>query len=115
MTASSLGIPLVEFGDGDESKTRYASETGKLLREGYNKVSFFSMAFHPAHTHSFLGANISIQYLTNGQPFCIRNHADPSRPFVFLPVRYMEEVRNAPQDKLSLPLYTEKVGLFFRI
>lgn len=25
----------------------------------------------------------------------------------------MEEVRNAPQDKLSLPLYTEKVGLSF--
>lgn len=25
----------------------------------------------------------------------------------------MEEVRNAPQDRLSLPLYTEKVGLSF--
>lgn len=56
-----------------------------------------------------------MQYLKNGQSFCMRNHADPSRPFVFFPVRYMEEVRNAPQDILSLPLYTEKVGLPYLI
>ncbi|KAI3390271.1 hypothetical protein diail_10727, partial [Diaporthe ilicicola] len=87
VTTSSLGISLVEFGDGDESKTRYASDTGKLLREGYDR------------------------YLKNGKPFYMRNHADPSRPFVFLPVQYMEEVRNAPQDKLSLPLYTEKASI----
>lgn len=43
----------------------------------------------------------------------MRNLADPGLPSVFLPLRYMVEVRNAPQDKLSLPLYTEKVSIEF--
>lgn len=38
MRTPSLGIPLVEFGDGDESKLRYTNETGKLLKIGYDKV-----------------------------------------------------------------------------
>lgn len=38
MTTPSLDIPLVEFGDGDESKLRYANETGNLLKKGYDKV-----------------------------------------------------------------------------
>lgn len=57
-TASSLGIPLVEFGDGDESKTRYASETGKLLREGYERVRSVS--------HTVLSCSImKLQILTS--------------------------------------------------
>lgn len=37
-----MGIPLVEFGHGDKSKTRYATETGKLLEEGYDRVRSLS-------------------------------------------------------------------------
>lgn len=36
----SLDIPLVGFGDGDESKLRYTNETGKLLRKGYDEVCY---------------------------------------------------------------------------
>lgn len=39
MPTPSLDIPLVEFGDGDESKLRYTNETGRLLRKAYDKVS----------------------------------------------------------------------------
>ncbi|KAI0842522.1 cytochrome P450 [Hypoxylon sp. FL0890] len=76
--AKSLpGIPLVEF-DGDNSRERYTSDVGSLLSKGYE-------------TH-----------IRHGQPFCIRDFLNPDRPRVFLPVKYMEELRNAPQDKLSI-------------
>lgn len=37
-TTPLLNVPLVEFGDGDESKLRYTNETGTLLKKGYDKV-----------------------------------------------------------------------------
>lgn len=49
------------------------------------------------------------QYTKNGQPFAIRNASDPRRPVAILPLRYLEEVKNAPQSKLSFPLFMEKV------
>lgn len=77
--AKSLpGIPLVEF-DGDNSRERYTSDAGSLLSKGYD-------------TH-----------IRHGQPFCIRDFLNPDRPRVFLPVKYIEELRSAPQEKLSLP------------
>lgn len=38
-------------------------------------------------------------------------HNETHRPFVFVPVQYLEEVRNTPQDKLSLPEYTERAAI----
>ncbi|XXG98967.1 hypothetical protein Hte_005300 [Hypoxylon texense] len=77
--AKSLpGIPLVEF-DGDNSRERYTSDAGSLLSKGYD-------------TH-----------IRHGRPFGIRNFLNPDRPRVFVPVKYVEELRNAPQEKLSLP------------
>lgn len=38
-------------------------------------------------------------------------HNETHRPLVFVPVRYLEELRNAPQDKLSLPEYTERASI----
>lgn len=108
VTTPSLDIPLVEFGDGDESKLRYTNETGRLLRQGYDKVRSVVIPILPANP--LLPAYHHEQHLKHGQTFQIRNAGDPTRPLVFLPLQYMEEVRNAPQDRLSLPLYTEKAG-----
>jgi len=55
------------------------------------------------------------QYTRNGKPFCIRNASDPKRPVAILPLRYLEEVKNAPQSQLSLPLFITKVPLSNRI
>ncbi|KAI1821828.1 cytochrome P450 [Xylaria intraflava] len=77
--AKSLpGIPLVEF-DGGNSREKYTSDAGSLLIKGYDT------------------------YIKNGQPFCIRDFLNPGQPRVFLPIKYLEELRNAPQEKLSLP------------
>ena len=42
-------------------------------------------------------------------------HNETDRPFVFVPVQYLEEVRNAPQDKLSLPEYTERASILSHV
>jgi hypothetical protein len=39
----------------------------------------------------------------------MRNLVDDKRPLVILPLKYLEEVKNAPQDKLSFALFVEKV------
>ena len=41
----------------------------------------------------------------------MRNIVDDKSPLVILPLKYLEEVKNAPQDKLSFALYVEKVRL----
>ncbi|KXX79930.1 Ent-kaurene oxidase [Madurella mycetomatis] len=64
--------------EGDNSANRYIAEAGSLLAQGYEK------------------------------PFTMRNASDPKRPVAILPLRYLEEVRNAPQSKLSFPLFMEK-------
>ncbi|KAI8946243.1 cytochrome P450 [Xylaria longipes] len=89
--AKSLpGIPLVEF-DGDNSRERYTSEAGSLLSKGYD------------------------MHIRHGQPFCIRDFLNASRPRVFLPVKYMEELRNAPQEKLSLPGILNKTSTMSKV
>ncbi|KAI1772403.1 cytochrome P450 [Hypoxylon cercidicola] len=76
--AKSLpGIALVEF-DGDNSKERHTSEAGSLLSKGYE------------------------MYIRHGKPFCTRDFSNPVQPRVFLPIKYMEELKNAPQEKLSI-------------
>lgn len=50
-----------------------------------------------------------IQYTKKGEPFCLQNVADPKRPIVVLPLRYIEEVKDAPKSKISLPAYFDKV------
>ncbi|KAJ2980388.1 hypothetical protein NUW58_g6955 [Xylaria curta] len=84
------GIPLVEF-DGDNTRERYTSDAGSLLGKGYD------------------------MHIRHGQPFCIRDFLNPSRPRVFLPVKYMEELRNAPQEKLSLPGILNKTSTMCKV
>ncbi|KAI0431654.1 cytochrome P450 [Xylaria sp. FL1042] len=87
---SLAGIPLVEF-DGDNSRDRYTREAGSLLGKGYD------------------------EHIRNGQPFCIRDFLNPSRPRVFLPTKYVEELRNAPQEKLSLPGILNKTSTMSKV
>ncbi|KAI0408374.1 cytochrome P450 [Xylaria palmicola] len=87
---SLAGIPLVEF-DGDNSRDRYTREAGSLLGKGYD------------------------EHIRNGQPFCIRDFLNPSRPRVFLPSKYVEELRNAPQEKLSLPGILNKTSTMSKV
>lgn len=70
------GIPMVEF-DGDNSKDRYTSDAGSLLRKGYD------------------------QHIKHGQPFLIRDFLNPGHPRIFLPAKYISELKNATQDKLN--------------
>lgn len=56
-------------------------------------------------------SNDSPQHIKHGQPFCIRDFLNPNRPRVYLPVKYMEEVKNATQDELSLPAILNNVGI----
>ncbi|RYP81367.1 hypothetical protein DL769_002013 [Monosporascus sp. CRB-8-3] len=83
-----LEVPRVQF-EGDNSMERYISETKSLMDQGY------------------------AQYLKKGEPFSIRNPSDERHPLVILPMKYLAEVRNAPQSKLSFPYFLDK--LFARI
>ena len=39
----------------------------------------------------------------------MRNFVDELRPQVFLPLKYLDEVKSAPESKLSFPYFSEMV------
>lgn len=57
------------------------------------------------------------QFAKHGHAFAIKNlaHNEASRPLIFVATRHLEELRNAPQDKLSLPEYTERASILNHI
>jgi hypothetical protein len=83
---AKLDMPHVDFSDGERTMQRYAQENGSLLLQGYS------------------------QYSKKGLPFSVFNYTDPSRPFVVLPTKYLEEVRNASSSKLSFNVFLNKVN-----
>lgn len=40
----------------------------------------------------------------------MRNYVNDDQPQVVLPLKYLKEVRNAPESKLSFPYYSEQVN-----
>ncbi|PGH19025.1 hypothetical protein AJ79_00059 [Helicocarpus griseus UAMH5409] len=80
-----LNLPYLRFEDGNDSRERYVTDTPALLQIGYEK------------------------YLKHGQAFAMRNYVDDHHPQVILPIRYLKEVRNAPESKLSFPYYSEQI------
>ncbi|KAK8060829.1 Cytochrome p450 [Apiospora saccharicola] len=80
-------VPRVEFDDGDNSRVRYARESEKLIAKGYH------------------------DYLRKGQAFSMRNVVDDRRPLVFLPRKYLDEVKNAPENELSFPKFMENLSI----
>jgi hypothetical protein len=77
-----LKLPFLRFEDGDDSRQRYVTDSGTLFKIGYEK------------------------YLKHGQAFKMRNYIDELRPQVYLPLKYLEEVKSAPQSKLSFPHFS---------
>lgn len=57
------------------------------------------------------------KYAKHGHAFAIKNlaHNQANRPLVFVATKHLEELRNAPQDKLSLPEYTERASILNHI
>ncbi|KEY71951.1 hypothetical protein S7711_07100 [Stachybotrys chartarum IBT 7711] len=81
-----LDMPYLEF-EGDNSAARYASGTREIMKKGYE------------------------QYIKKGLPFSMFNHVNYSHPLVILPTKYLDELRQAPQSKLSFPIYLEKLTI----
>ncbi|KAH9883542.1 cytochrome P450 [Xylariomycetidae sp. FL2044] len=79
-------LPRVRL-EGDSSMSKYMTSYQSLMKQGY------------------------LQYSKNGQPFVIRNPSDESRPLVILPLKYLAEVKNAPQSKMSFPDFLEQSNL----
>lgn len=52
-----------------------------------------------------------IQYLKHGQAFAIRNYIDELAPQVYLPLKYLDEFKAAPESQLSFPYFSELVCL----
>ncbi|CAG8973060.1 hypothetical protein HYALB_00010834 [Hymenoscyphus albidus] len=77
-------IPLVRFEDNN-TQERYITSTKDVMHKGY------------------------IQYNKMGQAFRIRNPVDEGSPQVIMAKKYLDEVMNASEDKLSFPLYSIQV------
>ncbi|RYO97387.1 hypothetical protein DL765_011231 [Monosporascus sp. GIB2] len=71
-------IPYVKFEDGDDSYQRYFEETRTVATLGYNK------------------------YIKKGKPFSMYNAANTDLPLLLLPMKYLDEVKNAHKSKLNL-------------
>ncbi|KAI9768105.1 MAG: hypothetical protein M1840_005139 [Geoglossum simile] len=78
-------LPLVKFDENNTAK-RYVDSTQSILHLGYAK------------------------YLKNGQAFRMRNPTG-LRDQVILPLKYLDEVASASQDRLSFPLFSKQAFL----
>ncbi|KAI0009475.1 cytochrome P450 [Xylariaceae sp. FL0662B] len=83
LSPRKLDVPYLKF-EGDNSQARYIKESRTLMDKGYD------------------------EYLKKGLPFSMRNPVDPKRPILMLPMKYLEEVRSAPETKWSFPLFLER-------
>lgn len=77
-----LNLPFLRFEDGDDSRQRYVTDSGTLFKIGYER------------------------YLKHGQAFKMRNYIEEQLPQVYLPLKYLDEVKTAPQGKLSFPYFS---------
>jgi ent-kaurene oxidase len=89
--AREVDLPFLRFEDGDDSRQRYVTDSTSLLKIGYER------------------------YLKHGQAFKMRNYIDELPPQVYLPLRYLDEVKSAPQAKLSFPYFSSLVGWFLPV
>ncbi|KAI1318229.1 cytochrome P450 [Xylariaceae sp. FL0255] len=72
-------IPYVKFEDGDDSYQRYFTESRTVLAAGYNG------------------------YIKREKPFSMYNSGNAESPMIFLPMQYLDEVRGARSNVMSLP------------
>ncbi|KAK4212042.1 cytochrome P450 monooxygenase [Rhypophila decipiens] len=88
---AELDLPYLQFDDGDNSEDKYKTQSRSILSRGYK------------------------EYLKHDKPFCIRNPVDKDRPIVVLPFKYLDEVKRAPDNRLSLPLHLQKNSILNHI
>jgi hypothetical protein len=55
------------------------------------------------------------KYSKKGQAFRIRNPADDGSPQVIIPKKYLDEVKNASEARLSFPLHSIQVRLLMQL
>ena len=79
-------IPELRF-EGSNTTERYLRDTRSLLKIGYEK------------------------YLRHGIPFQMRNPIGEMGPQVFLPMKYLDEVKRAPKSLFSFDVFSEKAFL----
>ncbi|KAI1147580.1 cytochrome P450 [Nemania diffusa] len=79
-------IPELRF-EKHDTEERYVSESRNLLLRGYDK------------------------YLRHGIPFQMRNPVPELGPQVFLPLKYLDEVKTAPTSLFSFEVFSEKLFL----
>ncbi|KAI3317088.1 cytochrome P450 [Xylariaceae sp. AK1471] len=79
-------IPVLQF-EGSNAPERYLRDTRTLLKVGYEK------------------------YLRHGTPFQMRNPIGEMGPQVFLPMKYLDEVKRAPKTLFSFDVFSEKAYL----
>ena len=77
-------IPELKFEENDTFQ-RYLQETRSLIFRGYEK------------------------YLKHGTPFQMRNPVGELGPQRMLPMKYMDEVKNAPTSLFSFKAFSEKM------
>ena len=66
----------------------------------------FSRYLHDTRTLLFQGYE---KYLKNGIPFQMRNPIGELGPMVMLPMKYLDEVKNAPTSLFSFQAFSEKM------
>ncbi|KAI0479860.1 cytochrome P450 [Xylaria cf. heliscus] len=79
-------IPELRF-ETDDTDVRYVTDSRALLRRGYDK------------------------YLRNGIAFQMRNPVPELGPHVFLPLKYLNEVKAAPRSLSNFEVFSEKLFL----
>ena len=82
---SKLDMPYLQFPDGDNSMQHYFEDSKSILERGYQ------------------------QYLKKCRPFSMFNCMDAPTPMAVLPMKYLEEVRNAKSSKLDFATLLNKV------
>ncbi|KAI1846208.1 hypothetical protein JX266_007733 [Neoarthrinium moseri] len=84
-------LPYVEFDDGDNSAERYRSDYEAILRKGYE------------------------QYTSKGLPYSMKDPNDPKRPVAMLPMKYLEEVKWIPEERISFWKHIDKQSILTQI
>lgn len=79
-------IPELRF-EGSNATDRYLRDTRCLLKIGYER------------------------YLRHGIPFQMRNPIGEMGPQVFLPMKYLDQVKRAPKSLFSFDVFSEKAFL----
>lgn len=95
-------VPNIRF-KGSNSIKRYLFEADQLLHEGYIKVRI-----SVSSSCSLRARLTSPQHTKEGRPFQLRSAIDPTKQVVVLPLKYLNEVKTAPQDKFSFPKFSRE-------